>query len=172
MDGGPDERTKHVHGAKRLQLRIAGRAIGTHRRAIGRQAMHFTWWLLVLAIALMLLGVSTDIGFWVQAVIIMVGCLGGAVMALIGFGVIRREVQVLNESYEIYDELAGAMDLEGGALAASGSPNKRLRELVAGAFGSRKNKMETWDWYQFALIVAADVYFVAFIGALLYAVLK
>jgi len=172
MDNGAEGKRVHVHGGKRLQLRIAGRAIGTHRRAIGREAKHFTWWLLALAFALMLLGVSVGIAFWVQAVVVMVGCLGGSVMALIGYKVIRREVEVLNESYEIYDRLAQAMDLEGGSLAAEGRPNKKLGRLLGGAFGSKETKMETWDWYQFALVVAAAVYFVAFIGALLYAVLK
>lgn len=172
MDKSSDDRGVHVHGGKRLQLRIAGRAIGTHRRAIGREAKHFTWWLLALAVALMLLGVSVGIAFWVQAVIVMVGCLGGSVMALIGYRVIRREVEVLNESHEIYDRLAAAMDLEGGSLAAEGCPNKKLGKLVGGAFGSKKTKMETWDWYQLALVVAALVYLLAFIGTLLYSVLK
>ena len=134
--------------------------------------MHFTWWLLVLAITLMLLGVSTGIAFWVQAVIVMIGCLGGALVALIGYRVVRREVEVLEESFEIYDRLARAMDLEGGLLAAPGRPNKGLGKLLGGAFGATKSRMETWDWYQFMLLVASAVYFVAFIGALLYAVLK
>lgn len=172
MDKRPDDETVRLHGGKRLQFRIAGRAIGTHRRAIGREAKHYTWWLLALAVALMILGKSTTVGFWIQAVVVMVGCLGGAVVALIGYRVIRREVEALDESYEIYDRLAKAMDLECGSLAAQGRPNKGVGKLLAGAFGSSKAKMETWDWHQFTLLAAAVVYFIAFIGALLYAVLK
>lgn len=162
----------HVHGGKKLQLRIASRAIGTHRRAIGREATNYLWWLLALAVALMILGIYGSFTFWAQAVIVMVGCLGGAVVALIACRVIRREVEVLDDACKIYDRLAEAMDLEGGALAAPGRPNKGLGGLLRGVLGAKDARMETWDWFQFTFVLAAVMYFVGFIGALLYALLK
>jgi hypothetical protein len=172
MDSTPGDREMHPHGGKRLQLRIAGRAIGTHRRAIWEQAKHYTWWLATLAIALMVLGTSVKTGFLARAVIIMIGCIAGAVIALIALGVVRREVEVLDESYEIYDKLAKAMDLEGGSLAAPGRPNKGLGKLIKGACGAKKTKMETWDWFQFSFVLGATIYFVGFVGMLVYAILK
>jgi hypothetical protein len=172
MDSTPGDREMHPHGGKRLQLRIAGRAIGTHRRAIWEQAKHYTWWLAALAVALMVLGTNVETGFLTRAVIIMVGCIAGVVIASIGLAVVRREVEVLEHSFEIYDKLAKALDLEGDSLAAPGRPNKGLGKLIKGACGAKKIKMETWDWFQFSFVLAAATYFVAFVGMLVFAILK
>lgn len=171
MGSTSDGRETHTHGAERLQLRMAGRAIGTHRRSVWNMAKHYMWLLAALAAALLYLGTRVETGFLTRAVIIMIGCIAGLVIALIAMRVVRREVEVLDESYEIYDKLAGSLDLEGGSLAATGRPNKKLGKLIAGACGG-KGTMETWDWFQFSFLLVAVVYFIGFVGMLVYAILK
>ena len=166
MDGNREGHERH--GGRRLQLRIAGRAIGTHRRAIWDQAKHYTWLLAALAAALIFLGTRVETNLVTRAIVVMVGCVAGAVIALIAMRVVRREVEVLDASYQIYDRLADEMGLEGGALAAPGQPNKTCGSLIAGALGAKKAKMETWDWFRFSFLLAAVVYLLGFIAVLVF----
>lgn len=166
MDGTREGYEKH--GGRRLQLRIAGRAIGTHRRATWDQAKHYTWLLAALAAGLIFLGTRVETNLVPRAVVVMVGCIAGVVIALIAMRVVRREVEVLDASFQIYDRLAGEMGLEGGALAAPGGPNKKAGGLIAGALGSKKAKMETWDWFQLSFLLTAVVYFIGFVAVLVF----
>lgn len=168
MDGKQEGHGRH--GGRRLQLRIAGRAIGTHRRAIWDQAKHYTWLLAALAAALIFLGTRVDTDLLPRAVVVMVGCIAGVAIALLAVRVVRREAEVLDASYEIYDELAKELGLAGGALAAPGGPNKGLGRLIGGALGSRKTKMETWDWFQFSFLLAALVYLIGFVAVLVFVI--
>jgi hypothetical protein len=172
MANTPESHDVSSNGPKKLQLKIASRAIGHHRRAILEEAKHYTWWLLAIAIALMVLGTSVSTGFRVRAVIIMIGCVGGAVLALIGFGVIRREAELLDESLEVYDRLGKELELEENADTASGKANKGLGYLLAGLFRCKKHKMETWDWFQVTFLLGAAVYSIGFVGMLVYAILQ
>ena len=170
MHSTPEDKDLHRSGAKRLQLRIAGRAIGTHRRAIWSQAKNYTWLLAVLAIALMYLGTRVQSGFLTRSVMVMIGCVAGLVIALLALGVVRREVEVLQEAYQVYDELSQEMGLEGGPLAASGRPNKGVGGLLRGACRGKGTTMQTWDWFQLGFMLAAAMYSVGFVGVLVYAI--
>jgi hypothetical protein len=170
MDGTPEGR--EIHGGRRLQLRIAGRAIGTHRRAVWDQSKHYTWLLAALAAALVFLGTRVDLELLPRAIVVMIGCVAGVVIALIAMRIVRREVEVLEDSYGIYDRLAKEMGLEGGSLASPGKPNKSLGKLVRAACGATKIKMETWDWFQFSFLLAAVIYFIGFIGVLVFMIAR
>jgi hypothetical protein len=172
MDKTPADREMDPYMAKRLQLKIAGRSSARHRRAILVEAKFYTWVLVTLAILLVYIGSNIGSKFWVRAAITLAGCLAGAVVALIGVGVIRREAESLDKNLEIYDRVAKDLGMDEPTWAAPGRINKTCGELLAGVLRSKKVKMETWDWFQASLMVAAAVYSVAFVGVLVYALVK
>jgi hypothetical protein len=172
MDKASVDREMDPYRAKRLQLKIAGRSSARHRRAMLVEAKLYTWLLLAIAIALIYAGTSDWAKFWVRAAIVLAGCLAGVVVALIGTGVIRREAESLDKNLEIYDRAAKALGMDEPTWAAPGRINKRCGRLLAGLLGSKKVKMETWDWFQATLLLAAATYFVAFVGVLVYAFVR
>ncbi len=126
----------------------------------------------MIAVTLVYMGANNGTKFWVRAAIVLAGCLAGVVVALIGAGVIRREAESLDKNLEIYDRVAKTLGMDEPTWAAPGRVNKGCWKLLAGAAGIKKVKMETWDWFQATLLLAAGTYFVAFVGVLVYALVK
>jgi hypothetical protein len=172
VDKTPVDREMEPFAARRLQLKIAGKASARDRRAIQGAAKHYTWVLLAIAVALLYMGSCVESKYWVRALVILAGCAAGFVAALIGIGVIRREAKSLNKNLEIYDRLAKDLGMDEPAWAASGQVNKGLGALLAGLFGSKKVNMETWDWFQATLALAAVAYALAFVGVLVYSIVR
>jgi hypothetical protein len=166
------DREMDPYAAKRLELRIAGKSSARDRRAILAEAKHYTWVLLAIAVALMYMGCNVESSLSIRACVILVGCVAGFMVALIGVGVIRREAESLDKNLEIYDRLAKELGIDEPAWAKSGPVNKGLWSLLAGLFGSKKVKMETWDWFQATLATAAIAYGAAFVAVLVFWIVR
>ena len=141
MDNVPEGQWNAL-GGKRLQLKLAGRAIAAQRRAMLR----------------------------VRAAGILVGLVVGFVLACIAFRVVRRDCVTLNERCRVYDRLARELELEEPLLALEDEPNKRVFGLVGGLFGS--TKLETWDWFQLTFVLAAALEAAGVVAVLVYSVVK
>ena len=169
MDNVPEGQWNAL-GGKRLQLKLAGRAIAAQRRAIWEETRQYTWWLVAIAIALIFLGTSVGTVLRVRAAGILVGLVVGFVLACIAFRVVRRDCVTLNERCRVYDRLARELELEEPLLALEDEPNKRVFGLVGGLFGS--TKLETWDWFQLTFVLAAALEAAGFVAVLVYSVVK
>jgi hypothetical protein len=157
-------------GGKRLQLKLAGRAVAAQKRAVWEETRQYTWWLVVIAVALIFTGTSVGTVLRVRAAVILVGLLVGFVLACIAFRVVRRGCVALNERCRVYDRLVKELELEEPLSAVDDEPNKGVFGLVGGLFGS--TQMETWDWFQVTFILAAILQAVGFVAVLVYAVAK
>lgn len=155
---------------KKVQLMVAGRAIALEKRAVWEETKQYTWWLLVIAIALMILATSIGLKFTTRAVAVLVGLFVGFVLAMIAFRVVRRESAALARRLQAYRRLLGELELEEPACGGEDEPEKGLSALVGGLFCA--GKMRTSDWYQATFLLAAALYGVGFIALLVYAIQK
>jgi hypothetical protein len=160
----------HAHGAKRLQLRIASRVVQGQKRAIWQATKQFTWWLLVVAVTMIWVGLHGSTSFKIRAIVILVGLFVGCVWALMAFCVVRRQEIVLNEGFKVYDRLVKELELDEPSYAAEDNVNKGVGGLIAGLFGG--GKLQAWDLFQAAFLLTSLLYGAGFVVVLVYSIVK
>lgn len=137
-----------------LQLKIAAQTVEAHRRAVWDIAKHHIWWLFGISALSLLLGVSVTTAYDVRAGVIVLGQLGGFVLALLGLVTVSSQAKALNRAVEEYERLVGELDPDGSAMMFER--------------GGKKAGPKVYVWFQVALVLCAGMCAVGIAAVVIY----
>jgi hypothetical protein len=159
--------------SKRLQLDLTSRSIISHRATLWEEEKHYTWWVYVIAAALVLVGTSAypPVGF--KVVFVAAGSLVGIVVSLLGLCVVRREGELIHGRHRAYDRLIDELGLEDPERGLEeGQVNCSVSRLLSPISEIRKGALGVRYVFQLGFLFTAVLYLAGFSFAVVFGIVR